>query len=308
MRKYENLFGQFTTVIVFLLAGAAPCAAVTNLEVWVRTAGTYGTGSIEPPKTAPKILVLDKLPQQKGQRNDAQYGNPAYYRGVLLRDVIAQYAPQPQLDLMLLRFRNGMIVPLPFREDKAMNRLDPMIALGISTTPEGPYSADFPPITSQTEGYADVRRVAFSGNKLVVKDRWHPDVPESAQGGFTPWALPDSLIGVEFAESAAYYRQFLPSAEVRPGMELFRGSCQYCHGVRKVGATFGWDYAQPIEVHSYRSDPARLYYHIRYRVEYKATWNQMPALKHITEEQAGTIWLWLKNVSTSPITRYTPTH
>ena len=77
MRKYKNLFGQFSTAIVLLLVGAAPCAAVTNLEVWVRTAGSYGSGNVEPPKTAPKALVLDKLPQQQGQRSDAQYGNAA---------------------------------------------------------------------------------------------------------------------------------------------------------------------------------------------------------------------------------------
>jgi mono/diheme cytochrome c family protein len=308
MNKYQNLLGQFTTAIVLLLTTSAPSAAATNVEVWVRTAGTYGTGNVEPPKTTPRTLVLDKLPQQQGQRSDAQYGNTAFYRGVLLRDAIAQYAPPSGLDLLLLHFRNGMIIPLPFREDKAMNRLEPLIAVGISVSPQGPFSSDFPQINSQTEGFVDVPRVVFSGNKVVVKDRWHPDLPESAQGGFSPWALADSLIGIEFAESAAYYRQFVPTAEVRPGMELFRSSCQFCHGVRRVGASFGWDYAQPVELHSHRSDPARLYYHIRYRVEYKATWTQMPALKHITEEQAGVIWQWLKSVSTLPITRYTPTH
>lgn len=291
-----------------LIATAAPAAAQTNIEVWVRTAGSYGTGSVEPAKTAPKTVSIDKLPQKQLQRSDAQYGKTAYYRGVLLRDVIAQYNPPANIDLLLLRFRNGMIVPLPFRDDKTVSRLEPMIALSMSASAEGPYSSDFPPITSQTEGYADLRQVAFSGNKVVVKDRYHPEVAEVAQATFSPWSLPDSLVGIEFVESAAYYRQFLPNPEVRAGLELFRGSCQFCHGVRKVGARFGWDYAQPIELHTYHSDPARLYYHIRYRVEYKATWSQMPALKHITEEQAGLIWQWMRSVSTAPITRYTPTH
>lgn len=308
MRKFKSLFSEVSTAIVLLVAAAAPADAASNVEVWVRTAGSYGADNVAPPKTAAKTIALDKLPQQQGQRNDPQYPNPAYYRGVPLREVIAQYAPPPQLDLLLLRFRNGMIVPLPFRDEKTMSRLDPLIALGISANPQGPFSAEFPPITSHAEGYADLRKVVFSDNKIVVKDRWHPDFPEAAQANFTPWALPDSLAGIEFAESAAYYRQFVPTAAVRPGFELFRSSCQYCHGVRKVGARFGWDYAQPIELHTYRSDAARLYYHIHYRVEYKATWSQMPALPHITEDQAGLIWQWMKSVSTTPITRYTPTH
>jgi mono/diheme cytochrome c family protein len=189
-----------------------------------------------------------------------------------------------------------------------MKRLDPFLALGTSATAQGPYKAEFPPISEQVEGYADIKKVVFSGNKLVVNDRWHPDLPAAAQENFTPWAMTDSLTGIEFAENSAYYRQFVPAVEARPGFEVFRQNCQYCHGVRKVGANFGWDYAQPIELHTYRSDPAKLYYHIHYRTEYKATWGRMPALKHVTEEQTSLLWNWMKSVSTAPITRYTPTH
>lgn len=293
---------------MLLVSAAVPAEAGNAVEVWVRTPGSYGSGNIEPPKTAAKTFALDKLPQRSAQRTDPQYGSTAHYRGVLLSEVIARYAPPAQVDLALLRFSNGMVVPLPFRDEQTMRRLEPLIAVGISPSPQGPFSATFPPINNQVEGYKDVRQVSFSGNKLVVKDRWHPDVPEAAQATFSPWTLTDSLSDIEFVDSVAYYRQFLPSAEVRPGFELFRSSCQYCHGVRGVGARFGWDYAQPIELHTYRSDPGRLYYHIRYRVEYKASWSQMPALKHITEDQAGYIWRWMKAVSTSPITPYTPTH
>lgn len=291
---------------MLVASAAAPASAENAVAVWVRTPGSYGSGNAEPPKTGARKIELDKLPQRSAQRSDPQYDKTAYYRGVLLSDVIAQYAPPAQVDLALLRFRNGMIVPLPFRDEPAMRRLDPMIAVGISASPQGPFSPAFPPLNKQVEGYTDIRQVNFTGNKLVVKEPWHPYVPEAAQGTFSPWTLADSLSDIEFVDSAAYYRQFLPSAEVRPGFEQFRGSCQYCHGVRGVGARFGWDYARPIELHTYRSDPGRLYYHIHYRVEYKASWSQMPALKHITEEQAGQIWRWMKAVSTNPINQYSP--
>jgi mono/diheme cytochrome c family protein len=305
MKKFRNSELAISTALALVSSAAE---AATNIELWVRQPGTYGSGAQEPKKGAPKVLDLDKLPQQQSQKADVQYGGSAYYRGVSLREVIAQYAPPPQVDLALLHFKNGMIIPLPFREERAMSRLDPLVAVSMSASEGGPFTTEFPPLSKKVEGYVDIRQVSFSGNKLVVKDRWHPDVPEAAQAHFTPWATADSLTGIEFAETSAYYRQFLPSAAERLGWERFRESCQFCHGVRKVGASFGWDWAQPIELHTYRSDPQKLFYHVRYRVEYRQIWEQMPALKHITEEDAGHLWRYMRAVSTAPITRYTPTH
>lgn len=305
--KYSSALCKITVTCMLTLTAPA-AASPTSIEVWMRTAGNYGTDNIAPPKTAPVTIALESLPQKQVQRSDVQYDTTSTFRGVLLRDIIAKYKPAPNLDLVLLHFRNGMIVPLPFRDEKAMRRLDPLIALGMSADPQGPFRPEFPPIVKRTEGYADIPRVTFSGNKIVVNGRWHPDVPSAAVDGFTPWALTDTLQGIEFAEDAAYYRQFIPSADVQRGFEVFRGSCQYCHGVRKVGAHFGWDYAQPLELHTYRNTPMRLFNHIQYKVEYKAVWSMMPALQHITEAQAGQIWNWMKAVSTTPIGRYTPTH
>lgn len=288
---------------------SAQAWAANPIEVWVRAPGSYaqgGEGPI-PAKASLKTIDLDKLPQQQGQRADAQYGSSAFYRGVALRDVIRAYVPPNGVDVALLHFTNGMIVPIPFRENRVMERLDPLIATGRSTTAQGPFAAEFPPINKQLEGYADIRQVTFIGNKLVVAERYHPEVGESAKESFSPWATTGSLTGIEFAENSAYYRQFRPDPAVMQGYEVFRGSCQFCHGVRKVGARYGWDFAQPLELHTYRSNPMSLYLHIRYRVEYKMTWQQMPALKHISEEEAGHLWRWMRAVSTAPINRYTPT-
>jgi len=253
------------------------------------------------------IIDLDKLPQKQEQRMDAQYGSSAFYRGVPLQAIIAKYNPPSQADLVLLHFRNGMLVPLPFRDARAMSRLNPLLAVAMAPAAEGPFAERFPPINRRFEGFADIPQVMFSGNKLVVSERWHPDVPEAAREAFSPWGTTDSLYGLEFAESSAYYRQFYPGKDFGRGAELFRQSCQFCHGVRKVGASFGWDFAQPIELHTYRKNPERLYYHIRYRVEYRATLEQMPALKHITEEEAGHLWRWMRAVTTTPLPVYTPT-
>ncbi len=277
------------------------------INVWLRGAGSYGQPGQEPPKLNPQTLDLDTLPQTEGQRSDVQYGSSAYYRGVALSDLIQKYGPPMGADLVLLHFHNGMIVPLPFREGRAMARLSPLIALLRKSKADAPYVADFPPVNKSVEGFADIRQVAFAGNKLVVGDRWHPDLKEGASANFSPWTTTGSLVGVEFVEGSAYYRQFVPTAELRPGFAVFQQTCQFCHGVRKVGASYGWDYATPLPLHTYRSDPSKLYLHIAFRVEYKQTWQMMPALKHVTEAEAGLLWQWMRAVSTAPLTRYTPT-
>ena len=134
MYKLKNHVQQISASIALLIATAVPAAAQTSIEVWVRTAGSYGTGSVEPAKTAPKTVPIDKLPQKQLQRSDVQYGKTAYYRGVLLRDVIAQYNPPANVDLLLLRFRNGMVVPLPLRDEAWLKRLRPFVALGSAPT------------------------------------------------------------------------------------------------------------------------------------------------------------------------------
>lgn len=309
MRKRFSLISERAAVSLLFFTSLASAAPASTVDVWVRTPGSYGTPGAEPAKTNLRKLEIGALAQQQITRSDVQYdGQEALYRGVALRDIIAQYRPPAETDLLLLHCRNGMIVPLPFRDARTMDRLDPFVALAMRSTPQAPLSSAFPPVSRHIEGYADIRQVTFADNKLVVKDRFHPDVPIAAQEQFTPWARIDSLVGIEFAEEAAYYRQFIPSADVRSGAALFRESCQFCHGVHKVGARYGWDYAQPLELHTYRSDASKLYYHIRYRVEYRATWQQMPALKHVSEKDAGLLWDWMRAVSTAPINRYSPTH
>lgn len=303
----QNTILLSISMVASTLFLAEPAWAAHPMAAWVRSPGVYGKDLANPGKINEKRIDLDTLPQQQGQRPDAQYGTTANYRGVLLRDLIEKYGPPAQVDLVLLHFHNGMIVPLPFRDARAMKRLDPLIALGRSAAADAPYLAEFPPIDRSVEGYADVRQVTFAGNKLVVSERWHPELSAQAIESFSPWQTTSSLTGIEFVEANAYYRQFLPTADVRPGFEIFRHNCQFCHGVNKVGASYGWDYATPLPLHTYRSNPERLYMHIHYRVEYKATWQKMPALKHVTEPEAALLWQWMRAASSAPTPAYTPT-
>lgn len=285
-----------------------PAEAAHPIQLWSRAPGVYGTKGQDPAKVDVQTVDLDRLPQKTEQRDDVQYGSSAYYRGVALGDILSRYVAPPSTDLALLHFHNGVIIPLPFRDMKTMNRVAALIALSRSTKAEGPFNPALPPVNKSVEGFADVRQVAFEGNKIVVRDGWHPELSEAALANFTPWRLTGSLTGIEFVDGTAYYRQFVPTAEVRPGFEIFRHNCQFCHGVQKVGASFGWDYAMPLPLHTYRSTEQKLYMHIAYRVEYKATWQQMPALKHVSQAEAGLLWQWMRAVASAPMTRYTPTH
>lgn len=293
------------TGIVFALLFSNPSAQAAKLQAWVLSAGTYGVGA-DPAPTAPQTLELDALPQRQVQRMDAQYGASFHYRGIPLHEIIAQYAPPASANLVLLYFKNGMVVPLPFRDAETMNRLSPFVALQMASTAEGPFVPRFPPISKHIEDYADIPQVMFSGNKLVVSERWHPEVPKQAQESFTPWALADSLVALGFADSAAYYRQFEPSPQVHQGFESYRQSCQFCHGVRKVGASFGWDFGQPVELHPFRQDPNRLYFHIHHRPENRVSLEQMPVLKFISESQTVQLWRFLRTVSTTAPLPYSP--
>lgn len=285
------------------LAGAA--APGTSVDLWVRRPGSYGVGA-DPGRDGARSIDLAAAQQQQVRHADAQYEGTFNYRGVPLRALIAQYAPPAKLDLALLRFKNGMIVPLPFRDERTMGRLDPFIALA-QRGDDGKYTSQFPPLRRHVEGeYADVKQASFVGNRLVVSDAWHPDVAPAAQGKFSPWRHVDSLAGIEFVSAQAYYRQFDPAPETRAGFELFKQTCQFCHGARKVGASFGWDYVQPIELYTHRKTEQRLYYHIRYRVESAQSGALMPALRHVSEDDAAKLWQWMKAVATRPMAPYAP--
>jgi mono/diheme cytochrome c family protein len=202
-----------------------------------------------------------------------------------------------------------MVVPLPLRNQQVLDQLDPFIALRMRTSPRGPYRTAFPPLTRKAREYTDVPVTRFSGNKMVVARLWHPAVAEPAQPNFSPWSFVDTLVAVELVTAAPYYKQFDVDSrtEVRAGLALYRQSCQFCHGARRVGAKFGWDFVEPTPLHSYRKGEARLYYHVRFRRHDAVERGQnMPALKFMTKEDAGNLWQWLEAIGTRPMLAYTP--
>jgi mono/diheme cytochrome c family protein len=286
-------------------AAATPASAAVNvIEMWVRAPGNYGTGPA-PAKQSPRKIDLASLPAIEVEHLDIQYEGVLKFKGVGLQALINAYSPPSGVDTALLRFKNGMVVAMPLQPD-AFKRLDPFVALSVRDSASGQYQP-LPEIKRSGENFVDMKGIAFVGNKLVVKDRWHPQVPADAQPVFSPWLQTDSLTGIEFVVGARYLSQFHVDAESSRGWELFTQSCNFCHGARKTGAGLGWDFVEPVPLYTYRETGKRLLYHIKYRSDAEALRGAlMPALKHVTEEQAAALWLWLRAVATKPLVTYTP--
>jgi mono/diheme cytochrome c family protein len=288
-------------------AAAAPAKVI--VESWVRPAGD--AAALEAAAPTRTKVELDSLPRSEGRRFDAQYGKYQWFEGVPLTALLARLKPPAAVDLALLHFANGMVVPLPLADRQLLDQLDPFIALKMRASPDAPYRAEFPPLTKRARDYVDVPATRFSGNKLVVARLWHPALGEKLQADFSPWALADSLIAVEFVQTAAYYKQFDvdPDPKARTGLALFQQSCQFCHGARKVGAKFGWDFVEPAPLYTYRKGPTRLYYHVHFRrYDAVARGQQMPALRSMSKEDAANLWQWLEAVGTKPMPPYAPGH
>jgi mono/diheme cytochrome c family protein len=296
--------------LVMLAGGRARAAAADagTIEVWVRKAGAVPTAE-SPGRDRPQVVAIDSLPLAEVRRIDVQYHGAFAYRGVDLQTVIERFAPPPGVDLALLHFANGMQIPLAFRNAELMKSLSPFLARGIRLRPGRPMQVGrFPKISRPRSGFVDVRPITFAGNKLVVGNRDHPDVPEAARAVLSPWEHADSLTGIELVSQAAYDAQFDvdPDPGVKTGHRLFTQSCQFCHGVRRTGAGFGWDFVEPTPIAEYRGE-RNLFLHVKYKpLDATARAIQMPALSYMTEDDAKSVWLWLKAVADRPLRPYTP--
>ena len=288
-------------------AAPAPGNGTSTIDIWVRKPGATGAGGAA--RDRAQSLNVDTLPLSEANRVDVQYHGAFVYRGIDLQQIIQTYGPPAGSDLALLHFSNGMQIPLAFRDADLMNRLTPFLARGIRLGPKRPLQIGrFPKVSRPRSGFVDARPIIFGGNKLVVADRGHPDVPPAAGEVLSPWAEADTLTGIEFVSRSAYYAQFEidPDPVVKVGEQLFTQSCQFCHGVRQTGAGYGWDFVDPTPVAEYRG-ARNFFLHVKYKpLDAGARGLRMPALSYMSENDAQSIWLWLKAVAQRPLRPYAP--
>ena len=200
-------------------------SGINSVPVWERAPGSFA--NIENPKT----IQIGTLNQDKGATPvgpvlDLQCAKDAWFKGVELYTALKQVNAHPNLNLVLLHFQNGMIIPIPRTPStKSMTKVWIATAWLDATGKEIP--GGFP--RTARPGIAQGDRVAliFKGNRLIANGPGHPFVPAEQTKGFSPWAHADSLAGIitrqwrlEMQESTAGVCQLNPICHPKKLMEF----------------------------------------------------------------------------------------
>jgi len=301
--RLGNLFLAILGLAINVQVAPRIYASASSIGLWTRHSGSYSDDQ-NPTKSKTQAFEFARGKLVQRRMLDVQYGHTANYRGRPLVDVIKSYQPAVHDDLALLHFANGMIVPVPLNAAD-IGRLDAFVAVEVCAKKDA-CSSDFPEVAKE-DAYSvtgDPRPITFTWNKIVVPTLWHPEVPEARQHIFTPWHHVDTLTGIEFVNSTAYYRQFdLAEAE---GLSVFRQRCQYCHSVRYVGARYGWDFVTPLPIFEKRP-PEQLLNHVKYpKTMAKRMGLMMPNQSDVTETEMKAIWRWMKKAAGRPLLGYKP--
>ena len=293
--------------------GAVAGEGDQTLTLWTRAPGLY-TDNRSPDRL--QVVTVDPLALKPGRRRmfDAQYKRKETYIGIPLARILGQYTPKGHNDTALLHFANGMLVPVPL-SDGSVDRLGAFLALkhcesrpasGKGKIVDGPCEGAFADLGKE-DAYTvteDPRPITFTWNKLAVTTPWHPDVPEDRSAVFSPWRHVDSLTGIEFINAEAYRAQF--DVHEPGGAEVFWQRCQFCHGVRQVGSTFGWDFVTPLPIFEKRQ-PEQLLNHVKYPKSIARNMGlMMPVQKDVSLAEMQALWRYMRQAALHPLKPYRP--
>ena len=274
-----------------------------EISLWSRKSGPHHD-TPNPPRINEKKIRLKDLKKIRKKVFDPQYGRTESYQGIPLTRLIQGYKKQRHDDTLVLHFANGMAIMLDL-DGTVLRELAPFIALEVCPD-RGPCDRNFPPISKDDvdSPYQDPRPIVFHQGKLAVRSLFHPDLINGKNPGFSPWKYVDSLIGVEYVNKEAYKKQFFfgPSE----GEKVFWHRCQYCHGVRLIGARMGWDFVNPLPIFEKRRAEVLLN-HVKYpKTRAKQMGLMMPPQPDMELAEAETLWQWLKLAASSPSPAYSP--
>lgn len=311
------------SVIIVAVVVVAPMEQISlaqelieSIELWLRTPGMYQQEK-PPEKAQLQSVLLKQLKHEERRIDDLQYGAPMQYRGVALKTLVNAFGKLPAtIDTALLHFKNGMAIPVTIKGSSTEEYEELFVATEFWDRSKRTWRRDFAPITRSSTYFSDANPLVFKGNKPTGKTGC------DALDQFTAWRFVDSLRGIEFINSRAYYRQLdvVSDAEARRGWKSYQASCQFCHGVREIGAQFGWDFVNGISakwralkplspgaMQPYQPETESLYHHLKYRVsDARARGIQMPALPHMTKEEVNGLWKWLRAIALNKLKPYQP--
>ena len=294
-------------VWAFCLVPDVAWAFSGQVQVWTRRPGNY-TSFQRPIPLNKKTLKVSVKEQETRSIYDIQYKKTVHYRGISLSKLLKKYPVPKGVDTALLRFRNGMAVPYPLMMLRAPV-LPVFVAFSRWSKQRKAWLNTFPLVAKKTPYFfRDIRPIRFRDNKVVVTKAWHPSVQGKLSKEFNVWRHVDSLQSIELVNGPAYYKQFgvAKTKLEQRGAKWFQQSCQFCHGARDIGASFGWDFVTPMPIYKYRRS-ARLYLHIKFRAKDSARKGlMMPAIRSMTMKEAKYLWHWLRAIGTRPMKPYQP--
>jgi mono/diheme cytochrome c family protein len=287
-------------------ANSTPKDSGNTIEVWTRKPGNYRLSA--GPEQNKKTVDLTKLNKRTVELYDQQYASKHKYVGVSLSDILNKTDTNNTNDIALLHFDGGMMIPI--RKQVFLNansKLSIFVATEIYDDANKP-SKDFPPYTRQDPFLRKFPPVQFSKNKVVASSKLSSGTIPSKHNLFSPWLYVRSLTGIELVNEKAYFEQFDVSDAplVRAGAAVFKSRCQYCHGVQHIGASYGWDFVDPMPVYKKRMADS-LFQHVKYPKAYAIENGiAMPNQKDVSKEEIDALWKWLEAIARAPVKDYRP--
>jgi hypothetical protein len=281
------------------------------IPTWTRQAGDYEMGNDVPRKDegllqtpASSAIIFRAL--------DAQYGQQMRYRGFILNQTLVEKMPS-SADAALLHFENGIQIIVERKDiEKGVRDRAYQLFLAIEVEDESKskglqkFSSEFPAISRKDERFRDPRPITFTWNKLVVGKKWIGSKGKNAEKGFSPWKHVSSLSGIEWIDVTAYRNQFSVKGADSKGLQVYLQRCSSCHGVKKIGSTYGWDFVDPLPIYEKRS-VGSLFSHVKYPKGNPIQMGMhMPHQPDFTESEAEHLWGWLRSVSKHRLRKYTP--
>lgn len=299
-------------LIAVPVAHATSAKTGQSLEIWLRKPGEYADGTDWPRDHLVTVDLTTKKQTVRTQFDD-QYERSVTVRGYDLKSIIADYRKNTLsnsrnagevVDTVLMHFANKMLIPIGLNSKGASPSIDKMQLFVARQIKDGSWSEVFPEVVKEDPKYPDPRPLRFDGNKLVVA----PAKGAISSKHLAPWRYADSLVGLEFVNWQAWQQQFLvvDTASVKAGHGEFLERCAPCHGVRRIGARYGWDFVDPLPVIKQKT-PETLLAHVKY-----PKWDalerglMMPVQKDVTAPEIKNLWSWLEAVANHKPTAYKP--
>jgi len=301
MRKSMSNVLIVTSTMLSLAAPAFASGDGSKVEVWTRKPGIYASVP-NPDKGDLTTADLTSVASKPRLIMDAQYEKKIKIKGTTLAALLAKRSRPAGADMILLHFKNGMIIPI------SGSAAEKCVTIAHSIESDGKWTSSFPAVTRPDKSEREIKSILFTGNKAIYTCAKYLAPPSRTAPKISPWLHTDSLVGIEFAVMDAYYAQFDAGKTMAPmhGKDVFLARCQFCHGIRQVGARSGWDFVEPLPAYERRPAPV-LENHVKYPKAYAAEMGlRMPHQRDVTEAEIKDLWSWLEAVVKNKTKPYKP--